>query len=194
MISATDPRCVTPNRRRELDVVNDCLQDISPRKHLHLQNSHDAGVLVSGDVFDREGNVKTREFRARNVGFGLSYVLPVVIALLLGRGEKSLCIIEHPEAHLHPFGQTKLRELAARSALAGVQVILETHSDHLLDGIRIAVRKQQIEPDKVAIHYLERKNVRTMVQSTVLDSDGRVYFGRKDSSINLRRIYCNCSE
>ena len=107
-----------------------------------------------------------------NVGFGLSYTLPVLTALLAPKG--SMCLIENPEAHLHPRGQTKLAELAVRASLAGVQVVIETHSDHFMDGIRIAVRDWLIAPEQIAFHYFERQDGKSVVTSPSLDADGRL--------------------
>ena len=86
----------------------------------------------------------------------------------------ALCLIENPEAHLHPRGQTKMAELAARAAAAGVQVIAETHSDHFLDGIRIAVRDGLVTPEQVAIHYFSREGNAATAKSPKVDKDGRL--------------------
>lgn len=85
------------------------------------------------------GQMQTNPFKPKNVGFGLSYSLSVVVALLISK-PGSLIIIENPEAHLHPRGQAKLGELIARAARNGAQIVLETHSDHILNGIRVMVR------------------------------------------------------
>ena len=120
----------------------------------------------------------------------MSYVLPVVLALLSEPG--TLCLIENPEAHLHPRGQTKLAELAARAAAAGVQVFAETHSDHFLDGMRLAVRDGLIAPDETTIHYFERHDGRTVVTSPEIDADGFLphwpdgFFDQRDD--NLARL------
>lgn len=167
-----DPRCANLGRRRLIDVVDYWLQDVSPGAHLQLQSIPDADAMTAGFRFDRRTDVQTRRYRATNVGFGLSYVLPVVLALLSEPG--SLCLIENPEAHLHPRGQTRLAELAARAASAGVQLLIETHSDHFLDGVRIAVRDGRLPPSSVAIHYFERTSGSATVSSPVLDKEGRL--------------------
>ena len=169
---ADDPRCGDRPGHRLLDVVDHWLQDVSPGAHLQLESVLAADAVIAGFTFDRPGDVATRRHRATNVGFGLSYVLPVVLALLAPRG--SLCLIENPEAHLHPRGQTRLAELAVRAAGAGVQVFVETHSDHFVDGVRIAVRDGLIEPANTAIHYFERDGGRTVVSSPTVDADGRL--------------------
>ena len=104
----------------------------------------------------------------------------------------TLCLIENPEAHLHPRGQTRLAELAARAAAAGLQVFIETHSDHFLDGVRLAVRDGLISPDQTAIHYFERRDDRTVVTSPEIDADGFLphwpegFFDQRDD--NLARL------
>ena len=132
----------------------------------------EADAVIAGFSFDRPDDVPSRSYRATNVGFGISYTLPVLAALLSPSG--TLCLIENPEAHLHPRGQTKLGELAVRAGLSGVQVIVETHSDHFIDGVRIAVRDRLIEPSSIAIHYFERRGITAAVSSPQLDTEGRL--------------------
>jgi predicted ATPase len=68
----------------------------------------------------------------------------------------TLILIENPEAHLHPRGQSKMGELIALAASCGIQIILETHSDHVLNGIRKAVKYKKLDAEKVQINYFER--------------------------------------
>ncbi|MCY4458808.1 MAG: DUF3696 domain-containing protein [Albidovulum sp.] len=92
--------------------------------------------------------------RAPNVGFGISYSLPIVVAAL--RAEVGgLLLVENPEAHLHPAGQSMIGGFLAQVAADGVQVFLETHSDHVLNGIRLAVANGNagLSPEQVAIHF-----------------------------------------
>ena len=190
LLSADDPRSADAPGRRLVDVVDHWLQDVSPGAHLQLEAVPAADAVLAGFTFDRPGDVESRRHRATNVGFGLSYVLPVVLALLAPPG--ALCLVENPEAHLHPRGQTRLAELATRAATAGVQVFVETHSDHFVDGVRIAVRDGLIAPADAAIHYFERRDGRAVVSSPVIDADGRLshwpagFFDQHDE--NLARL------
>ena len=185
-----DPRGAGSAGRRLIDIVDYWLQEVSPGAHLRLRAVSDADTVIARFTFDRDHDTATRPYRATNVGFGLSYVLPVVLALLSEPG--TLCLIENPEAHLHPRGQTKLAELAARAASAGVQVFAETHSDHFLDGVRLAVRDGLIAPDQTAIHYFERHDGRAIVTSPEIDADGFLphwpngFFDQRDD--NLARL------
>jgi len=118
------------------------------------------------------------EYRAKNVGFGLSYTLPVITALLLGTiTPNSIVIIENPEAHLHPRGQTEMARLICKCVEAGAQIVVETHSDHLLNGVRIYTKKSDTDFYKqVIIHWFQLdENKNTEVESTTIHSDGRLY-------------------
>lgn len=110
------------------------------------------GITASTIRFQEPG-VLGEPIRPTNMGFGVSYTLPVIVAgLLVSPGE--LLIVENPEAHLHPGGQSRLGRLLARVAGAGPQVIVETHSDHVLNGMRLAVAEEQVlTPEKGIIHY-----------------------------------------
>lgn len=172
LLQKDDPRSGESGSLRLLDAVNLWLQDISPGVNLELNTVMSADAVIAGFSYDQSGDVASRKHRAVNVGFGLSYVLPVILALF--SPPETLCLIENPEAHLHPRGQTKLAELAARSAIAGVQVFAETHSDHFIDGIRIAVHDGLIAPEDISFHYFERDCGKSVVTSPRVSPDGRL--------------------
>ena len=90
-----------------------------------------------------------------NMPFGHSYILPIVLAVLTAPKD-SLIMIENPESHLHPSAQTRMGEFLSRAANEGIQVIIETHSDHLMNGIRIACRNKIITPDKIEMDLIGR--------------------------------------
>ncbi|WP_200305131.1 AAA family ATPase [Streptomyces adelaidensis] len=99
----------------------------------------------------------TRRRRPTNVGFGLTYALPVVVACLTAQ-PGGLVLLENPEAHLHPQGQTRMAELAASAAAQGAQLIVETHSDHVLNGIRLAVKQGLLTPEQAVVHFFRSTN------------------------------------
>ncbi|MFE0233329.1 DUF3696 domain-containing protein [Brucella anthropi] len=76
--------------------------------------------------------------RSTNMGFGITYALPVILAGLIAE-KGGLLVVENPEAHLHPAGQSRMGVFLAWLAGHGVQVLIETHSDHVINGIRRAV-------------------------------------------------------
>lgn len=133
----------------------------------------------------------TREHRPSNVGFGLTYCLPIIVACLAAE-PGGILLLENPEAHLHPRGQAALGRLLAMCCADGIQVIVETHSDHLLNGIRVAVKQGALDADRVALHYFER-NIRTgesQVQSPRILPDGQLdrwpegFFDQWDRSLD----------
>ena len=88
-----------------------------------------------------------------DVGFGVSQVLPVIVALLIAdRGQ--LVYVEQPELHLHPKAQVALAKLLADAAKRGVRVVVETHSSLLLLGVQTLVAEGTLPPDHVALHCL----------------------------------------
>ena len=107
------------------------------------------------------------------MGFGLSCILPIITALL-SLPKDGLVLLENPEAHLHPRGQTLMGRLMAQVAAAGTQVIVETHSDHLLDGVRVAVREGLIKPQQAAFHYFIRDQGNIKVITPIIDEEGRL--------------------
>ena len=101
----------------------------------------------------RDTDVLSEWTRPANVGFGLTYTLPIIVAAL-GSAADSVFIVENPEAHLHPAGQSEIGRFLVRLAATGVQVVIETHSDHVLNGVRLAVTDERLlAPSDVAIHF-----------------------------------------
>ncbi|MCW2365964.1 putative ATPase [Sphingobium sp. B7D2B] len=90
--------------------------------------------------------------RPANVGYGLSYAFPILVALMCAMPGQ-IFIVDSPEAHLHPSAQSAMGHILAHFAAAGVQVIIESHSDHLLSGVRLAVRRKRLPAVDVAIHF-----------------------------------------
>lgn len=124
----------------------------------------------------REGEDRTNAYKSVNVGFGITYVLPVIIALLTAK-PGDLLLLENPEAHIHPGGQRWLGELIALASAGGVQTIVETHSDHVLNGIRLAVKGKKIQPDNTNIFYFykdQKDNYTHKVISPTIDQDGKI--------------------
>jgi predicted ATPase len=113
----------------------------------------------------------SNRYRPTNVGFGLTYALPIVVACVSAQ-PGSLILLENPEAHLHPQGQTWLAYLAVAAVSAGAQVILETHSDHVLNGLRIAVKDARIPASSTAVHFFRRNGQTAEVISPAVGADG----------------------
>ena len=96
------------------------------------------GPHAPPSILIREQNRTAEWVVATNIGFGISYCLPIVIAGLLTT-QDGVLIVDSPEAHLHPAAQTALGQFLAQIAASGCTVVIETHSDHMVDGVRLAV-------------------------------------------------------
>jgi CRISPR-associated Cas5-like protein len=91
--------------------------------------------------------------RPSNIGYGLTYAFPILVALLAASSDQML-VIDSPESHLHPSAQSQMGRILAILASAGVQIVVETHSDHLLNGVRLAVREGTLVPEDLLKHPL----------------------------------------
>ena len=112
--------------------------------------------------------------RPQNVGFGLTQIFPIIVSLLAARAGDVL-LIENPEVHLHPRAQQGIGTLLAETAASGVQVILETHSDHVLNGVRLAVKQKKLPAPDVRVHFFShRPGQASIPESPTMDSDGRL--------------------
>ncbi len=152
------------------------LGEVSPGVRLSVRPVRDMDLVQLQYSFV-EGADVSNAYRPTNVGFGLTYTLPIVVGALAAR-PGALLLIENPEAHLHPRGQVRIADLLARAAKAGVQVLIETHSDHILNGIRLAVYEDRLTARDVQLHFFERriaaKRAYYGIVSPEMDADGRI--------------------
>ena len=147
-------------------------------------NAVTLGIRVSSD---------TDFHRPVHIGFGITQVLPIVVAAL-SASEHEVLLVENPEVHLHPEGQAAMGQFLATVVSAGVQVILETHSDHVLNGIRRAVKSGKLSCENVVLHFFrprrEEDDGRPQVQSPIMDSNGNIdswpdgFFDQFDTDMN----------
>jgi len=118
---------------------------------------------------------KTKRYTPLNVGFGITFVLPIIVAILKAK-EGDLLIIENPESHLHPAGQSKIAELCAIASANGVQIIVETHSDHFLNGIRVATKRGLMTPKQSKVYYFrkDKDELETKIDEINIDKNGGI--------------------
>lgn len=128
--------------------------------------------------------------RPIHVGFGLTQVLPIVVAALSAK-QGDILLIENPEVHLHPAGQALMGQFLASVANAGIQIIIESHSDHILNGIRRSIKSKYIEPEDVKLHYFRQPNhLDDQVVSPEIDKFGNIdewplgFFDQFDKDMN----------
>jgi len=159
-----------------LSQINAWMKEISPGVSLNTKYVPEVNKVILDYQFDLL-NDKTNSFRPKNVGFGISYVLPIVLALLTAE-EGKLIVIENPESHIHPRGQAELGKLISLAASIGAQLFIETHSDHILNGIRVAVKDNLVDKSKVNVMYFEKttteKEQFTKITQIKVDAKGEL--------------------
>ena len=145
------------------------------------------GIDISAEIYQdlevklsysyKYGEKETNKYTPINIGFGVTYVLPIIVAILKAKPD-DLIIIENPESHLHPAGQSKIAELCAIASANGVQIIIETHSDHIFNGIRVATRKEDLllTPEQSEIYYFRKETdeLETKIDNFNIDEEGRI--------------------
>lgn len=121
---------------------------------------------------------KRRKGSRRNLidmGYGVGRVFPLLVQLVRPDGP-SLFLFQQPEVHLHPSAQAALGSLFCETAASGRQLIVETHSDYIMNRIRLDVRdrRTKLKPDDVSILYFEHENLDVRIHSMRIDDDGNV--------------------
>lgn len=139
---------------RLFDQISAWMSVISPgirvsARYLPLEQRAKLDISYSGN------RIASAPFLPVNVGFGIPYVLPLVTMLLTAK-EGDLILIENPESHLHPRGQVEIARLIAKAASNGVQIICESHSDHVINGIRASIKKEILDPEHVSVVYFDK--------------------------------------
>ena len=169
-----------------LDQVNIWENEISRGITINVQpNPDNTGYKV---IYGTEGKGLQKSIeglRAENVGFGVSYSISIVTALLSAE-PGALIMIENPEAHLHPEGQAKLAELICLVAQRGVQVIVETHSDHIINGVLVNCKRFEkegrgIDRENVSMYYFngQDENHAVLYDEIKILSEGEIEYQPK---------------
>ncbi|MCY3630104.1 MAG: DUF3696 domain-containing protein [Bacteroidetes bacterium] len=160
-----------PTRLRQVEAR---LSSFFPGCRLTTNPVQHANAISVGIRMSQE----TGFLRPTNIGFGLTQVLPIVVAAMSAR-KGDLLLIENPEVHLHPSGQAQMGRFLAEVAAADIQVVIETHSDHILNGIRRAIRNNLLSHQDIALHFFRQRESdggvdRPQVESPMLDPNGNV--------------------
>ncbi|MDE5814258.1 MAG: DUF3696 domain-containing protein [Muribaculaceae bacterium] len=134
--------------------------------------------LKAERLSDKYAQIKVRQpmgwFAASSVGFGYVYALPIVLdGLRIPSG--SMMIVENPEAHLHPKAQSNMGYFLGTLAAAGVRVVVETHSEHVVNGIRrAAVSGIGLNPDEMKIYFFGEKTSDLKPLLITMDDEGEL--------------------
>lgn len=148
----------------ECSFIKECENGMNFSNQVDYWLEYLTGYSVKADEVEGTSIVKvayksqnaTKEFRPCHVGTGVSYLATVIIAAL-SCTKDSVLIIENPEIHLHPGAQSKFVEFFSFFASRGLQIVLETHSDHIINGVRKELKRGNLKIDQVAVYFLHQK-------------------------------------
>ncbi|KAA6328383.1 hypothetical protein EZS27_022714 [termite gut metagenome] len=133
-----------------------------------IKRIEEANLLTFGISPDGTFNY----YKPTNVGFGYSYVLPILVAGLIAKSG-DIFIVENPEAHLHPYAQSVIAKFLTLVSLNNVQVIIESHSEHILNGLRVSVYDKIISSENLNVLYFDR-NFESPFLKIAIEEDGGI--------------------
>lgn len=146
--------------------VNNWLKDIFPFTSVGAKSSPDT---MTARIAIIDQNHPSLDMYATNVGFGISYVLPIIITCLLAE-PGAYVLIENPEAHLHPSAQSAMGRFLAFMSSKGVRIIVETHSDYIVTGVQLFVAANSDCQKDVIINFFGRdENGKVSINEITMD-------------------------
>lgn len=155
-----------------LKTVADAFHTLGLTGHIGTKKIGDVGIELQVGRLQHEGGEGNDLVNIADVGFGVSQVLPVLVALIAAEPGR-LVYLEQPELHLHPRAQVALAQVLADAAKRGVRVVAETHSSLLLLGVQTLVAEGDLPPELVKQHWFTRREDGiTEVDSVDLDEAG----------------------
>ncbi len=157
---------------RDLKLIAAALRVLKLAGQVGTDKIDDARVELQVSRLPHDNFDETDMVSIADVGFGVSQVLPVLVALAVAKSGR-LVYLEQPELHLHPRAQVTLARILANASKRGVRVVVETHSSLLLLGIQTLVAEGKLSPDLVKLHWFTRREDGvTEVSSVDLDEAG----------------------
>jgi predicted ATPase len=154
--------------------VNYWMQEISPNIDIQTEENLSTNRIELSYRYRTDNGLYTQDRKPQNVGYGITPTLPILVAILSAK-PGDIIIIENPETHIHPRGQAKLIELMALASEACVQLMVETHSDHIVNGLLVAIKKQQIKAENTKVYYFDRNELQqTIVTDIPIHADSRI--------------------
>lgn len=113
------------------------------------------------------------EYELSQVGFGICQVLPI-LAMILESKKNDLILIENPEIHLHPKLQADISDLALFALSNGRRIIIETHSEHIINRLRLRIKENNDLMERINIYFFERHEDASAYQEIRVDKDGKI--------------------
>ena len=155
-----------------LNTLADALHALGLTGHVGTKKIGDTRIELQVGRLPYPGTDETDMVSIADVGFGVSQILPVLVALIVAEPGR-LVYLEQPELHLHPRAQVALAQVLAEAAKRGVRVVAETHSSLLLLAVQTLVAEGILSPELVKLHWFTRsENGATKINTADLDEAG----------------------
>lgn len=146
-----------------------------------------ANIYALGISTEQKGGKTV--FKPTNVGFGYSYSLPILIAGLTAP-KGTILIVENPEAHLHPSAQSMITKFLGLVANCGVQIFIETHSEHILNALRVMVVQESMNSQDINVMYFD-SNLDNYFEPIAIEENGKLnhwpanFFDQAEKDLNV---------
>lgn len=146
-----------------------------------------ANIYALGISTEQKGGKAV--FKPTNVGFGYSYALPILIAGLTAR-KGTILIVENPEAHLHPSAQSMITKFLGLVANCGIQVFIETHSEHILNALRVMVVQNDMNAKDINVMYFDSQ-LENYFEPIAIEDNGKMdhwpanFFDQAEKDMNV---------
>lgn len=165
---ATDPS------NRQSKALHDALRDFGGYSEMFT----DIGVKQlgrgSGDPFQVQVSMGSKKTNLMDVGYGVSQILPLIVDAQRA-SQRTVLLLQQPEVHLHPKAQAALGSMIKDWVSKGKKtVVVETHSDYLVDRLRLEVKRSHLKESDVKIFFLEKEGTQTKLHVLEIDDQGNV--------------------
>ena len=128
----------------------------------------------SGDPFQVQVSMGSKKTNLVDVGYGVSQILPLIVDAQRAT-PNTMLLLQQPEVHLHPKAQAALgsmiKDWVSKSKKT---VVVETHSDYLVDRLRLEVKRGHLKPTDIKVFFLEKKGSQTKLHELEIDDQGNV--------------------
>ena len=166
-------RATDPNNK-QAKALHEALRDFGRYSEMFT----DIGVKQlgrgSGDPFQVQVKIGAKNSNIMDVGYGVSQILPLIVDAQRASATTTL-LLQQPEVHLHPKAQAALGSMIKDWVLKSKKtVVVETHSDYLVDRLRLEIKRKNLAPGDVKIFFLEKKGNQTQLHALEIDAEGNV--------------------
>ena len=166
-------RATDPNNK-QAKALHDALRNFGSYSEMFTDIDVKQLGRGSGDPFQLQVKVGSKKTNLMDVGYGVSQILPLIVDAQRA-GSHTMLLLQQPEVHLHPKAQAALGSMIKDwVSKDGKTVVVETHSDYLVDRLRLEVKRGHLKADTVKIFFLEKKRGKTALHILEVDGEGNV--------------------